>query len=83
MNIKMYSVSRCPICGQGDVLIVKEKKTGHLLLMCDDCESQWENPEILFSTGEPLMNEKNDLTAAVEDSEVKAVDWEKYVKSYL
>lgn len=83
MNIKIYSVGRCPICGQGDVLIVKEEKSGNLSLMCDDCESQWENPTILFSTCEPLTDEKNDLTTAVDDGEIKAVGWEKYVKNYL
>jgi hypothetical protein len=83
MNTKIYSVGRCPICGQGDVIIVKEKSSNNLLLICDDCESQWKNPVILFSGGEPIEDERHGLEAKVSDEEVKFVGWEKYVKSYL
>lgn len=83
MNTKIHSVGRCPICGQGDVTIVKEKSSNDLLLICDDCESQWENPEILLSGGEPIKEEKHNLIDAVDDEEIKLAGWEKYVKSYL
>jgi hypothetical protein len=83
MNTSIHSIGRCPICGQGDVIVVKERSSDDLLLICDDCESQWENPEILFSGGEPMQEEKSNLDDLVSDDEIKLAGWEKYVKSYL
>lgn len=83
MNTKIYPVGRCPICGQGDVIIVKEKLSNGLLLICDDCESQWASPEVLLSGGEPIENEKHDLDDNVSDEETNLAGWEKYVKNYL
>jgi hypothetical protein len=83
MNTKIHSVGRCPICGQGDVIIVKERLSNNLLLICHDCESQWENPEILLSGGEPMKEEKSNLEDAINNDEIKFAGWEKYVKGYI
>lgn len=83
MNTKILSVGRCPICGQGDVIVVKERSSNDLLLICDDCESQWINPEALFSGSDPIKDERHDLDDNVSDKEINEVGWGKYVKSYL
>ena len=83
METKIHFVGRCPICGQGDVIIVKEKSSNSLSLICDDCESQWEDPETLLSGGNPLQVEKNNLDDAITEDEIKLAGWGRYKKSYL
>jgi len=83
MNTKIHCVGRCPICGQGDVIVVKERLSNNLLLICYDCESQWENPEILLSGGEPIIDEKTNLDDKISDDEIKHAGWVKYIKAYL
>jgi len=38
------SFGECPICRQGMLVAEKNCATGQLLVMCDDCESQWRSP---------------------------------------
>ena len=40
-----YRVAWCPICNQGWVEIVKNRKSGLLYLCCDECKAEWTNPE--------------------------------------
>ena len=35
----------CPVCNQGRLLIVREKKSGTLYVGCEDCESEWREPK--------------------------------------
>lgn len=47
----------CPVCGQGRVLVASEKEGGAFFAMCEDCESEWREP-----------NESNDAALATRDS---------------
>lgn len=38
-------VGICPICGQGRQVLAREKRTGTLYILCEDCESEWRHPE--------------------------------------
>lgn len=38
-------VAWCPICNQGWVEIVKEIDTGIFFCCCNECESEWDDPE--------------------------------------
>lgn len=31
----------CPVCGQGRVLVASEKNSYSFFVMCEDCESEW------------------------------------------
>jgi len=42
-NLAMIGV--CPVCSQGRLLVAKEKSSGVLYIACEDCESEWLNPE--------------------------------------
>lgn len=35
---------RCPVCGQGRVLVALEKDGHSLFIVCEDCESEWREP---------------------------------------
>ena len=37
-------VGFCPICGQGRIFVTRERSSGELFVMCEDCESEWDNP---------------------------------------
>lgn len=61
------SYGRCPICQQGDLLAVKDKETSLLLLMCDDCESQWASEEAAQSYANALKKTIAVLPATDDD----------------
>lgn len=68
------SFGECPICRQGQLLAVKSPSTGQLLIMCDDCESQWQSPDDAQSFEKTLSDENRDvLDASCE--EIKAAGW--------
>ena len=77
MRLERYGISRCRICGQGDVIIVREIKTQIFSLMCDDCFSQWKNPEALFSNEGD--EEESDLQLDFYEDEIEESGWVKYV----
>lgn len=69
-----YVFGECPICGQGQLLAMKSASTGQLLVMCDDCESQWRSPDDAQSFENALSNEIHDVQKASFE-EIKAVGW--------
>lgn len=43
----------CPVCGQGRLLITVSMNVGELFVMCEDCESEWVDPESAVVLKEP------------------------------
>ena len=35
----------CPVCGQGRVLVASEEDGHSLFVICEDCESEWNEPD--------------------------------------
>ena len=68
----------CPICHQGQLLVVKGVVLNRLLLMCDDCESQWSSPQATQSYENALHVEQQVVDASEE--EISAAGWDKWVK---
>lgn len=75
-----YKVSWCPVCNQGWVEIVKEKKTGILFLCCDECEAEWTNPNEIGILGKGSRFKFGKVTQPSEE-EVLSKGWEKYIKA--
>jgi hypothetical protein len=69
-----YSFGECPICGQGQIVAVKNPATGQLLVMCDDCESQWRSPEEAQSYENALSDEVRGAEIATLE-ELEAAGW--------
>lgn len=69
-----HSFGECPICGQGQLLAVKNPITLQLFVMCDDCESQWRSPDEAHSFENALSNEIHDVEMATLE-EIEAVGW--------
>jgi hypothetical protein len=69
-----YSFGTCQICGQGQLIAVKNPVTQILLVMCDDCESQWRSPDEAQSFENALSDEASGVEMATFE-EIKAVGW--------
>lgn len=67
-----YSFGECPICGQGLLVAVRNYSTGQLLLMCDDCESQWHSPADAKSFKNAISDEIQTIQNASLDELVEA-----------
>ena len=69
-----HSFGECPICGQGQLVAMKSSSTGHLLVMCDECESQWQSPDQAQSFKNALPHEIFDIQRASLE-EIRKSHW--------
>ncbi len=67
-------LGECSVCRQGQLVAVKNLETGSLLVMCDDCESQWQSPTDACSYANVLVPEVRHLTDA-SPGELRDVGW--------
>ncbi len=67
-----FSFGECPLCRQGELWPVSRCDTGALLLMCDECESQWDSPKAPLA-GNALKIEHK--TKPATDVEVRSANW--------
>ena len=71
----VVAAGECPLCRQGLLLAVKEAGTGRMLLICDDCESQFSSPTAAESSENALKDEAKKVEpASLED--IKRAGWE-------
>jgi hypothetical protein len=68
------SFGTCQICGQGQLIAVKDPVTLQLLVICDDCESQWRTPDEAKSFKNALSDEIRGLVKATFE-EIEAAGW--------
>lgn len=70
----------CHICGQGQLLAVKNPETQQLLVMCDDCGAQWRSPEEAqsYKNAIRIRDEVRCVEMATFEG-VKAVGWIRYI----
>jgi len=64
----------CPVCGEGTLVAMKHGATNSLLLMCDDCESQWRSPAEAESYKGALTAELRGLETA-SMAQLSAAGW--------
>lgn len=64
----------CPVCRQGVLVAMKHGATERLLLMCNDCESQWRSPLEAKSFEGTLAAELRGLVPA-STVELDAAGW--------
>ena len=72
------SFGECPICSQGQLIAVESVVSGALLLMCDDCESQWKSPTAAKSFENALCSEEQVKEAS--DEKILVADWAEFEK---
>ncbi|PGM54189.1 hypothetical protein [Bacillus sp. AFS053548] len=80
MEYYKNKVDWCPICDQGWVEILKDKKLKSLFVCCDECESRWEHPNMIKNKN--LATSIFDTDIEIEepsDEEIITIGWEKYI----
>ncbi|WP_102410377.1 hypothetical protein [Beduinella massiliensis] len=40
----MYNLGACKLCKQGVLELLKEKETGKIFIICDECMAEWTDP---------------------------------------
>lgn len=71
--------NECPVCGQGELLVVQDLSTTKFLIMCDDCESTWEDPESSLDFTKCLDRTDSKVRDATQQ-EIKELGWLQYIK---
>lgn len=75
-------VDKCSDCGQGLVIIMKDELTNNLILICDECEAMWKDPDSFYlNQGRIPFETKLQLSEEVSIDEIISVGWEKFVKN--
>jgi hypothetical protein len=77
-NYYKYKVKWCPVCDQGWVQIFKEKNTQKLVLLCDECFSEWSTPDTILSSN-TISTSNYDLIVDPLDKEIIELSWSKYI----
>ena len=72
-----FKVKWCPVCNQGWIEIVKDKKSGELFLCCSECETEWSDPSnMTSSTG---THDKFGIIESPTLEEIQTKGWEKFI----
>ena len=74
-SIAYYVGHGCDIC-RGCAVITKNLSDGSFFIMCDDCMSEWSDPETWDRL--PSNFDRIDIKNATLE-EIQALGWEKYI----
>ena len=75
-----YKITPCPLCLQGLVTIVKEIKTNHIFLYCDECLMEWNSPQDVLQGRFGFRFKYGRVTEPTLE-EIKAKGWDIYLIS--
>jgi len=68
----------CSICGQGRILVATDPRRESLFVVCEDCESEWSEPQQCANSG--LVNLKGHARLLrVEPHELIGHPWYEFV----
>lgn len=76
---KEFHVGQCLVCRQGMLEIVKEKKSGNIFVVCDECEAEWENPKDALKKVNGTRGKYGAITG-VTLNEIQILRWDKYIR---
>ena len=79
---KSFYVGRCPICGQGLLEIVKERKSGTIFVLCDECEGEWKTPKEAIDCINGTRGFFDDVKS-VSMEDIISIGWDKYIAEDL
>jgi hypothetical protein len=74
------NINSCPLCREGQIIPMRVEKTSQLILICDECDSQWDNPESVLLGKEPLEKEFQGKFSVLSEFELWQCGWYKYFK---
>ncbi|NVB36390.1 hypothetical protein G6O69_01010 [Pseudenhygromyxa sp. WMMC2535] len=64
----------CPVCRQGTLEAARLPNAGVLVVVCDDCESQWRHPGEATG-GDTVIREEYARLVPADAEEVAAAGW--------
>ena len=76
---KEFYIGQCLVCRQGMLEIVKEKATGKIIVTCDECEAEWDNPENALNKINGTRGKYGAVTE-VTLNEIQRLHWDRYLK---
>jgi hypothetical protein len=81
MRETLYSIGSCPLCWEGDIIIVKDTRRGVYVLICDECDLVWKNPRDALDYNLSLNYdcEPEHLNWTVTEEELDESGWRQHV----
>ena len=73
-----FKIGWCPFCDQGSAEIVKDVKTETLLIICSECDTQWNCP-LDYQNNKPQNRITSNQVFKPSIEEIKMKDWDKYL----
>lgn len=74
--------NQCPLCGQGELLVVQDLESQDYLIMCDDCESSWTDPNE-SSDYEKCLNRNYTKVRDATQEEIRKLGWVRFYKDEI
>ncbi len=71
-------VGQCPVCGQGRQVIARENDTGKMYVVCEECESEWQNPEDAQAK-KPASRDLFGRSTYLTREEIASHPWEEFL----
>lgn len=71
-------IGNCPICHQGRQIIAKENSTSKMYVVCEECESEWENPQDAIDK-KPALRDTYGPSAFFSREEIAHHPWGTYL----
>jgi hypothetical protein len=75
-----FHIGWCPFCNQGWVNVVKNSALDKLFLLCEECDTIWDNPDDL-KLDNPITREFEDKLELPSTIEVQKIGWDKLIIS--
>jgi hypothetical protein len=72
MRQDQTTFGECSLCRQGTLIAMKQSDEHSLVLVCDDCESQWMSPSEASSADKAVVQERTALVPATNEDLRKA-----------
>ncbi|WP_094229255.1 hypothetical protein [Methanolobus psychrotolerans] len=77
INLYQYKVTWCPVCNQGWVEIAKDVNSKRLFLLCEECESEWDEPNNIKNS--TSTRDKYGLIEVPLLEEIRKKKWDQYI----
>ena len=74
VEMEVISFGQCSVCRQGELIAMKHLNEPRLLVVCDDCESQWKTPQDAESYRNVLKDEIKDIIPA-SSQDIVEIGW--------
>jgi len=72
-------VGFCRVCRQGRLIIARDRASGVMYVLCEECESEWASPEEIVVNSMPSRDTFG-LSTYITREELKDHPWEGFLE---